>query len=130
MNTILLVGGGGAIGALLRYVVSGLAYRYLGPTFPWGTLVANVLGCFFIGIIWAVTEESSVPPSARLFLLTGVLGAFTTFSTFGMETINLLRDGELGLALTNVLFSNVAGLLAVVLGLFLTRLLLSSGGPS
>lgn len=128
MHTILLIGAGGAIGALLRYAVSGVAYRFLGPSFPWGTLAVNVLGCFFIGLIWALAEESSVPSSARVFVLTGILGAFTTFSTFGLESINLFRDGEIALGMVNVIGSNLACLTAVMLGFFLARLLHASGG--
>ncbi len=128
MHTILLIGAGGAIGALLRYAVSGIAYRIFGASFPWGTLAVNVLGCFFIGLIWAFAEESSVPSTARVFVLTGVLGAFTTFSTFGLETINLFRGGEIALGLVNVVGSNLACLTAVVLGFFLARLLSLFGG--
>lgn len=130
MHSILLVGAGGAIGAVLRYAVSGAAYRILGASFPWGTLAVNVLGCFIIGVAWALAEESTVSPAARVFFLTGILGAFTTFSTFGLETINLLRDGEVALGIANVVGSNLAGLLAVVLGFFLVRLLRVSGGVS
>ncbi|MEX0600735.1 MAG: fluoride efflux transporter CrcB [Rhodothermales bacterium] len=130
MQIILLVSAGGAVGALMRYAVSGVAYRILGPSFPWGTLAVNILGCFFIGIVWALVEGSSASPASRTFILTGILGAFTTFSTFGIETINLFRGGEISLAIVNVLASNVGGILAVVLGLMLVRFLTALGGGS
>lgn len=128
MHAILLVGAGGAIGAVLRYAVSGVTCRIWGASFPWGTLVVNVLGCLLIGLAWALAEETSVSPAARIFFLTGILGAFTTFSTFGLETINLIRDGEIALGMANVMASNLSGLLAVILGFFAARLLFMSGG--
>lgn len=127
MQTILLVGSGGAIGALLRYIVSGCVHRILGIGFPWGTLAVNVLGCLFIGFAWAFAEASPVSPAVRVFFLTGILGAFTTFSAFGIETISLLRQGDVALGIANVIGSNVAGLLAVVGGFALARLLLAAG---
>ena len=128
MQNLLLIGAGGAIGALLRYGLSGLAYRWLGETFPWGTLLVNVIGCFLIGVLWALSERAPMAPAVRIFLMTGTLGAFTTFSTYGLESINLLRDGEIALALANILGSNIVGLGAVVLGFFLVRF--SVGGGS
>lgn len=130
MQKLLLIGVGGAIGALLRYALSGLAYRLLGETFPWGTLIVNVLGCFVIGILWAAAERTPLSPGMHVFVFTGTLGAFTTFSTYGLETFNLLRDGEVMSALGNVLASNLIGLGAVVAGFFIARAFLSSGGAS
>lgn len=121
MTKLLLIAVGGAGGALLRYVLSGLAYRLLGETFPWGTLVVNTIGCFLIGLLWGLTERAPLPPQANLFIFTGTLGAFTTFSTYGLETVNLLRDGEVVLGLTNILASNVIGFAGVFLGLVLAR---------
>lgn len=126
---LLLVALGGAIGAVLRYVVSGWAYRLLGPAFPWGTLAANLIGCFAIGFLWALSERVSFPPETTPFLFTGVIGAFTTFSTYGLESINLLREGELTLGLFNILASNLLGLLLVVLGFVLARYALSLYQP-
>lgn len=121
MTKLLLIAVGGAGGALLRYAISGLAYRLLGETFPWGTLAVNVAGCFLIGLLWGLTERAPLPPHANLFLFTGILGAFTTFSTYGLETFSLLRDGEVVLGLANILASNVIGLAGVFLGLVLAR---------
>lgn len=128
MIKLLLIAAGGACGALLRYSLSGVAYRLLGQTFPWGTLAVNVLGCLLIGALWAMAERAPFPPGISLFLFTGTLGAFTTFSTYGLETLNLLRDGEIGLGLVNIVASNVVGLLAVGLGFGLVHVVLHSSG--
>ena len=127
MDKILVIAAGGAGGALLRYGISGVAYRILGETFPWGTLSVNVIGCFLIGLLWGVSERAPLSPNASIFLFTGILGGFTTFSTFGLETFNLFRDGEMMLGVANILASNVACLVAVTLGFILARML---PGPS
>ena len=124
MTKLLLIAAGGAVGAVLRYAVSGLAYRVFDETFPWGTLAVNLLGCLVIGVLWAITERVPMGPSLTPFVFIGVLGAFTTFSTYGLESINLLRDGEVGLGLLNIGLSNVAGLGLVVFGLFGGRYLM------
>lgn len=113
---LVLIAGGGALGALLRYAVSGLALRWLGAGFPWGTLCANLLGCFLIGLLWVLAERAALHPQANPFLFTGLLGAFTTFSTYSLESINLLRDGEVARGLLNIAMSNGLGLLAVLAG--------------
>lgn len=130
MQKLLLIGAGGAAGALLRYALSGLAYRFLGETFPWGTLIVNVLGCFVIGLLWAVVERTPISPALHVFVFTGVLGAFTTFSTYGLETFNLIRDGEIMLGLGNFLASNLVGIGAVIAGFFIARIFLGTGGAS
>lgn len=130
VQKLLLIGAGGAAGALLRYALSGVAYRLLGETFPWGTLIVNVIGCFLIGLLWAVAERAPFPPGIHLLVFTGVLGAFTTFSTYGIETFDLLRDGQIVLGLANFLASNVIGLGAVILGFIIARALFGAGGMS
>lgn len=122
---LLSIAVGGAIGALLRYAVSGLAYDWLGSEFPWGTLAVNLIGCFVIGFLWQLFDSQSLSPNARALIFTGGLGAFTTFSTFGLESSNLLRDGQTRLALTNVAVSNLLGILFVFLGFAGARLLLA-----
>lgn len=99
-----LVGCGGFVGALLRYEVSGLVQRQLPlATFPFGTLAVNLLGCLLIGAVVGLSESRQFfGPEVRTFLLIGLLGGFTTFSTFGYETFALLRDGENLRAATNV----------------------------
>ena len=113
---------GGGVGALLRFGLAGVVQARAGESFPWGTLVVNVVGCFAIGVLATAFEERSVlSPELRVALLVGVLGGFTTFSTFGLETWRLLEDAELARALANVLGSVAAGLVAVVLGVIVTR---------
>ena len=92
MSKILLVGFGGFVGAVLRYGISGWVQRWTGSVnFPYGTLAVNLLGCLVIGLLAGLAEDRGLfTPEARLFLFIGVLGAFTTFSTFGIETLNLL----------------------------------------
>ncbi len=103
MDKAILVFVGGGLGALARYWLSGAVHRLAGATFPYGTLVVNVTGCFLIGMLMAAFEDRFlVAPSLRLFLVIGILGGFTTFSSFSFETISLLRDGEVLMALWNV----------------------------
>ena len=123
MIKLLLIAMGGAVGALLRYAVSGVAYRLFGETFPWGTLAVNVLGSFLLGLLWALSERMLFSPRLTAFLFIGVLGAFTTFSTYSLESFNLLRDGEIRLGLTNIIASNVLGLVVVLLGFVCARYL-------
>lgn len=90
--------------------------------FPWGTLAVNIGGCFVIGLLFGLGETRQLfSPQARLFLLVGVLGGFTTFSTFGLESFNLLRDGEAARALANVALHIIVGLGAVWAGILCSR---------
>jgi CrcB protein len=115
---------GGGAGSALRYWLSGSVYRFVQPTFPYGTLVVNVSGCFFIGFLMAFFEERFVvQPLLRMFLTLGVLGGFTTFSTFSFETIELLRQGSTMSGFLNVLLSLGGCLTATLLGNMLGRLL-------
>ena len=96
MIKILIIGSGGFLGAILRYFVSGYAQRLSGSySFPVGTLAVNLIGCFIIGLMSKMTEDLGLfSIETRMFLTIGFLGAFTTYSTFGYETLNLLRDNE------------------------------------
>ncbi|HVS10221.1 MAG TPA: fluoride efflux transporter CrcB [Planctomycetota bacterium] len=124
MTRLLLVVAGGSLGALARYGLSGLAHRLYGGTLPVGTLAVNVLGCLLAGSAMSLIEDrQALSSEARTFLLIGVLGAFTTFSSFGYETLALLRSGENGRALLNVAANVVLGLGAVWIGWGATRAL-------
>ena len=117
--TYLWVALGGALGSMARYGCSGLAARYIGATFPWGTLLVNVAGSLFIGFLATLMSPDGrvlVSPDARAFVMIGVLGGFTTFSSFSLETLNLARDGEWLWAGTNVVLSVLLCLGAVWLG--------------
>ncbi|NUQ37371.1 MAG: fluoride efflux transporter CrcB [Caldilineales bacterium] len=118
MSKFILIGAGGFVGAVLRYVVSGAAQSLSHSAgFPYGTLVVNLSGCLIIGFLARLADlQGLFSADARLFLFIGVLGAFTTFSTFGNETYALLQGGEIGLALLNVGASVLAGLAAVWVG--------------
>lgn len=118
MTNILLVGAGGFLGSVLRYLVSGWvqqATKSIG--FPIGTLVVNVVGCFFIGFLAQLAETRGVFTSeSRLFVFVGILGGFTTFSSLGNETLNLARESQLMSALANIGGNLIIGLFAVWLG--------------
>jgi len=121
MKWLLLFAGGGA-GATLRYALALWVDGRAGPGFPWGTFAVNVSGCFAIGVFATLADEHAlISPTTRLLLVTGLLGGFTTFSTFSMETWQLIEDGAGWLALANAGGSLAAGLAAVVLGAVLTR---------
>lgn len=122
MRNLAIIGLGGFIGAVLRYLVSGWVQQ-LGRdgAFPVGTLGVNVAGCLLIGLLGGLAENlGMLSDTARLLLIVGILGSFTTFSTFGYETLALLRDGQFGASLLNVALQVAAGLFAVWAGYALT----------
>jgi fluoride exporter len=120
----LLVAFGGAIGSLARYLLAGAVHRFTSPYFPYGTFVVNVTGCLVFGALFAISEERFViGPPLRAFLLIGVLGGFTTFSSFTFETFQLLRDGELLMAGANAVGQVVVGLAAFWIGATIVRAL-------
>lgn len=122
MGNILAIAMGGALGAVLRYLVSTGTYGWLGRGFPYGTLVVNVLGSLAIGLLSELfLQRMLVSPETRAALLVGLLGAFTTFSTFSLETINLLEQGSVLKAASNVVFSVLFCLLATWFGLLIGR---------
>ncbi len=121
MMNFILLGVGGAIGTVLRYSLSGFTYRIAGGVFPWGTLFVNLSGSFVIGLLWGVFELENLSSGTRNFLFIGLLGGFTTFSTFALESLNLFRDGELKLAIGNMLASNILGIALVFAGFLLSK---------
>lgn len=113
----------GALGTLARYGLSGLVQRVTGSLFPWGTLAVNGIGCFLFGLVWVLAaERMALSGEARLVILTGFMGAFTTFSTFSAETGQMLLRGQWAAGVANILGSLILGLLCFFLGLFLGRL--------
>jgi CrcB protein len=117
--TYLWIALGGALGSMARYGCSSLAAQWIGETFPWGTLIINVLGSFVIGFFATLTGPDGrvlVAPDARQFVMVGICGGFTTFSSFSLQTLNLVRDGDMLRAGANIFASVVLCLLAVWLG--------------
>lgn len=125
LGHLAIIGAGGFIGAVLRYLVAGWLQRASGSIlFPFGTLGVNLIGCYCIGALaWLVEARSLLGPETRMFVMIGLLGAFTTFSTFGNETLELLRHGRSDLALVNIGVHVVAGLAMVWLGRGLAALI-------
>lgn len=121
MNNILLVMGGGAVGSAARYLLGRGAAQAWGLAYPYGTLIANILGGFLMGLLagWLVRSSSGEP--VRLLLGVGALGGFTTFSSFSLETMLMIERGQAGLALGYVLMSVIGAVGALALGLFAVR---------
>ncbi|HLZ23909.1 MAG TPA: fluoride efflux transporter CrcB [Ktedonobacterales bacterium] len=120
---ILLVAAGGALGAVGRYLLGAWIAARVSPDFPWGTFLINVSGAFLIGVVFGLVTEGMLSAEARLFLAVGVLGGYTTFSTFSYETLELLTDGNIEAFLLNGAGQLIAGLVAVYLGLIVSRVL-------
>ena len=118
---LVYIASGGAIGAVVRYAVSGLVQNIIPGSFPWGTLCVNILGSLIIGLFWGLSELTSISPAARLFFAVGFLGSFTTFSTFSLETFGLFRDREIMLGLMNIGLSNLMAIVFVFAGFFLSK---------
>ncbi|HAQ37944.1 MAG TPA: fluoride efflux transporter CrcB [Saprospirales bacterium] len=123
MKIILAIGLGSSIGGMLRYVLAESIRQKLESTLPFGTFTINVVGCFLIGIVFGLFDRGNLSQEWRLFLATGLLGGFTTFSAFSMETVNLLRDGQYWSVITYVAGSVVIGLLATFAGISITKIL-------
>jgi len=120
---LMLVMLGGGLGAATRYGAGLLAARVWGTHFPWGTLVVNLAGCFLIGLLFAMADRTRMlSPEMRLLMITGFLGAMTTFSTFALETVNAGRAGLTLQPLINIAFNNVGGLTLTMLGIWIGNL--------
>ena len=124
MSRTILIGFAGLLGTLLRYWLSGFVARQYGETFPWGTMAVNMIGCLLTGAVFNLMEERFlVNPTLRTVILIGLMGGFTTFSSYGLQTFTLVRDGEFGLATLNITISNALGLLMVWVGYALVKIL-------
>jgi CrcB protein len=119
LSTYFWIAVGGALGSMARFFVSSAFARMVGETFPWGTVIVNVTGCFVIGVLAATTGPDGrllVAPDLRQFLLVGICGGYTTFSSFSLQTLNLVRAGDMLGATGNVVISVVACMVAVWIG--------------
>jgi len=120
MAKILLLAIGGILGTLARYGLAGVVYEFFGTSFPYGTLVVNLSGCFIIGVLAALADHKLLLSSdLKVLLMIGFCGAYTTFSTFILETSNLIKDGETLRAFLNVLVSVIVGFIVFRIGMFL-----------
>lgn len=124
MKHLVLIALGGALGAIMRYRLSKFLPQLINTIFPIGTMAVNIIGCFFIGFFYDLFENIVVDPDHKSLITIGFLGAFTTFSTYSLETVNLIRDGEIRLCIYNVLLSNILGLIFVIAGLYSSRIML------
>lgn len=124
MGKVVVLSLGGVLGTLARYFMSSTVHRAAGPGFPFGTLAVNALGCFLIGFLGALAEKKAgFGPHMRLMLMVGFCGAFTTFSTYIVDTHGLMQDGEMWKDMANMVASVVIGFLVFRLGLILGNLL-------
>ncbi len=122
MNAVFIVATGGALGSVARYVLNIVVTKTLGDAFPWGILVANVLGCFLMGALSAYfMQRLPEGEAARLFLTTGFLGGFTTFSAFSFDVLNLVNGGQNNVAILYVFVSVALSVLAVFAGFVLVK---------
>lgn len=113
---------GGALGAVMRYLVANWIYAYLGRDFPYGTLSVNIIGSFLMGLLTIlIMQKSAIDPAVKLAIMVGFLGAFTTFSTFSIDTLNLLEKGAIALATLNIFISVTSCIAAVWLGILLGK---------
>jgi len=120
MKLLLLIAGG-AIGTTARYMVSGWAHRFTDGTFPTGTLAVNLIGSLLIGLLWGFFETLNISSNTRTFIFIGILGSFTTFSSFSLETLNLFREGEIKLAVINIFANNIFGIALAVIGFVMAK---------
>ncbi len=115
---------GGSLGAVSRFLMSQLINRTSNDIFPWGTIAVNLLGSLLIGFFVELFSRTVVPDNLRSILIIGFLGAFTTFSTYALESISLLRGNEIKLFIQNILIHNVLGLAFVIFGIYLSRIVI------
>jgi len=118
VNSFILVLLGGGLGSGSRYVISTLAERRFGSAFAWGTLLVNLAGCLLIGFAVGIIDKALVPRSLRVFLVSGFLGGFTTFSSFSLESIRMFQNGAVGKGLANIGINVVLGLALTLTGMF------------
>ena len=123
LQKMILLACAGALGTLSRYALAGMVHKFTGHTFPFGTMLVNIIGCFLAGLIWSLAEgKITLSGEMRIIILVGFMGAFTTFSTYILESGELFRNAQYGLAFVNVLTQNIVGLSAMFAGIFLGRI--------
>ncbi len=124
MQQLISIGIGGAIGAIMRYLVSGGVHTFMGKDFPYGTLTVNVIGSFIVGILFVIfTSSEVIPEIVKISVLVGILGAFTTFSTFSLDTFKLIETAAFSKAGLNIATNVVASLAATWFGIVFSRVI-------
>jgi fluoride exporter len=124
-RSLILIGIGGSIGSISRYLTQQFVQKHYPSSIPLGTLSVNIIGCFIIGLVYGLSDKGDVlSPEARLFLATGICGGYTTFSSFAYENINLMQDGEFFYTGLYILLSMVIGFAAVYFGILFIKLIL------
>lgn len=127
MHKLLLIMIAGGLGALSRYLLTGFAHRLFGESFPYGTFIVNISGCLLFGFLWGYLESRlsmlGLGAATRVVLLTGFMGAFTTFSTFAFETVQLLESSQYVSAAVNLAGQTVLGIAFIMLGIAASRLI-------
>ncbi|GGG20353.1 fluoride efflux transporter CrcB [Pontibacter amylolyticus] len=122
MKILLAIGAGSFIGGTCRYLLSQFIQARSTIPFPFATLTVNIIGCLLIGVVFGLGAKGGITPDWRLFLATGILGGFTTFSAFSYETVHMLQNGQVSSAIAYVLASVLLGLLATFVGIWLVKL--------
>src|SRR5258708_40270514 len=121
MFKYLVLGAGGAIGTVCRFAAQTAIFRATGGIFPWGTLTVNLSGSMIIGFLWGMHSADIISPNLRLFLFVGLLGGYTTFSSFSLESLNLFREGAIKYFMLNMLASNILGVALAYGGFVLSK---------
>lgn len=122
MQKILAVALGGSIGAVLRYLIYVFINKSSNSNFPWATIAVNLAGSFIIGLLWGFFEKFHITAGLRLFIFVGILGSFTTFSTFAFDAFTMMKSGDFKSMIAYVLITNVIGILLAIAGYQLTKL--------
>ncbi len=120
---LLLISAGGSIGAVVRYLIFVLFEKSVSSTFPWPTLIINITGAFVIGFLWGWFDRFYVSPGIRMLIFIGILGSFTTFSTFAFDVFSLVHDGQIRNVIFYILGTNVLGISLAFGGFYLARLM-------
>ncbi len=123
LKLILLIGAGSFLGGILRYLLSQSFTSRVDSTFPFGTFLVNIIGCFLIGIAFGFFEKNHPGEEWRLFLTTGLLGGFTTFSAFSLESVVLIKTGHTSVAVLYIVASVIVGIAATFLGVWISKIL-------
>lgn len=121
MSKTVAVAAGGAVGAMMRYFVGLIASRLFGSDYPWGTVIVNLVGAFLIGLLWGIFEQVNISVNFKSFVLVGIIGSFTTFSTLSLDAFSLFRSGNTHLAFYHVVITNILGFILVGLGYFVAQ---------